>query len=279
MSTESHESYVRKVVRQSARYARELLRENQDLRAVATQLEAERQRLGTALGSAETENNELRLRVDLLTAEMQSALGQMRAMQHQFAAHERQKAELTVKLQELQSESHKHLEGYLEVEQQNTNLVNLYVAGSRLLSTLDHAEVLAGIQEIIVNLVGSEELVILELDGAGGSPRIVEQMGVVANAFELLPPQARSRIDECLRTRQIWTRETEQHADSTLTACIPLAVGGHAIGAIAVFRLLQQKHGIEPLDRELFDLLATHAATALYCTILHQARLNAVAVM
>jgi hypothetical protein len=45
-------------------------------------------------------------------------------------------------------------------------------------------------------------------------------------------------------------------------------------GAIALFRLLPQKAGFQAVDRELFDLLATHAATALYCSGLH-ARLTA----
>jgi hypothetical protein len=45
-------------------------------------------------------------------------------------------------------------------------------------------------------------------------------------------------------------------------------------GAIAIYRLLPQKSGFEEVDRELFELLATHAATALYCTSLH-ARLQA----
>jgi hypothetical protein len=40
-------------------------------------------------------------------------------------------------------------------------------------------------------------------------------------------------------------------------------------GAIALFRLLPQKSGIEAVDRELFELLATHAATALHCARLH----------
>jgi hypothetical protein len=35
-------------------------------------------------------------------------------------------------------------------------------------------------------------------------------------------------------------------------------------GAIAVFRLLAHKPEFEPLDLELFDLLASHAAVALH---------------
>ncbi len=55
-----------------------------------------------------------------------------------------------------------------------------------------------------------------------------------------------------------------------LTACVPLKLSGRVFGVIAVFRLLPQKAGLEPLDRELFDLLATHAATALYCASLSE---------
>jgi hypothetical protein len=41
-------------------------------------------------------------------------------------------------------------------------------------------------------------------------------------------------------------------------------------------RLLEQKRSIEPVDYELFDLLATHAATALYCANLHAEATNTV---
>ena len=281
MTTDSNESYVRRIARQSARYMRDLLRENQELRDLATQLDAERLRLSGELESVAVvaaENRELRARVETLAADLNAALRQLSTTQQQLVVFERQKAELTIRLQDLRSESRRHLEDYLEVEQQNTNLVNLYVAGYRLHSTLDRAEVLAGLQEIIVNLVGSEELAILELDEQGGSPRIVNRIGLEASTFEHLPAEVRARIEDCLRTGQVWTAEG-QHAESTLTACIPLTVDGRAIGAIAVFRLLQQKQGIDPLDRELFGLLVTHAATALYCTSLHAARVNALAVM
>jgi hypothetical protein len=50
---------------------------------------------------------------------------------------------------------------------------------------------------------------------------------------------------------------------------VPLKLEGKVMGVIAIFRLLPQKGGIEDLDRELFDLLATQAAFALYCTGLH----------
>src|ERR1051326_6404126 len=47
---------------------------------------------------------------------------------------------------------------YIDVEQQNTNLANLYVATYQLHGTLDRDRVLAAIKEVIINLIGSEEL-------------------------------------------------------------------------------------------------------------------------
>ena len=46
---------------------------------------------------------------------------------------------------------------YIEVEEQNENLANLYVASYQLHSTLDPVEVVQCIKEILINLIGSEE--------------------------------------------------------------------------------------------------------------------------
>ena len=87
------------------------------------------------------------------------------------------------------------------------------------------------------------------------------------------------RIGRAVQTGEIFVAEPAGASEGVtleerLTACIPLVLDGKVTGAIAIFRLLPQKAGIEDVDRELFDLLATHAATALYCTSVH-ARLMA----
>jgi hypothetical protein len=45
-----------------------------------------------------------------------------------------------------------------------------------------------------------------------------------------------------------------------------MKLDGRLTGLIVLFRMLAQKARVEPLDRELLDLLATHAASALYAT-------------
>ena len=51
--------------------------------------------------------------------------------------------------------------------------------------------------------------------------------------------------------------------------CVPLSVHGRSIGAIVIFKLLQQKEGFSPLDHELFNMLGGHAATALFAARLY----------
>ena len=50
---------------------------------------------------------------------------------------------------------------------------------------------------------------------------------------------------------------------------IPLGVDGRPVGAIVIYKLLQQKDGFSALDNELFTLLAGHAATAIFASRLY----------
>ena len=56
----------------------------------------------------------------------------------------------------IKAETKAYSSRYAEVEQQNSNLANLYVASYRLHGTLDREEVIAAIQEIIANLGNSK---------------------------------------------------------------------------------------------------------------------------
>lgn len=160
----------------------------------------------------------------------------------------------------------------MELEQQHANLTNLYVASVRLHSTLDRQEVLEAIQEIIINLVGCEELAVLELEPDERRLTLAASFGIDAARFRSIPAD-RGRIGRCMRDGTIWIRgeangTAVDPSEAQLTAVVPLSLSGRVTGAIVLFRLLQHKRGIEAIDRELFDLLGTHAAMALHTTTL-----------
>jgi len=188
-------------------------------------------------------------RLGRLVAELDSALNTTRA--------------------EMESRNRDFAERYLEVEQQNTNLANLYVASYQLNGTLDRERVVAAIQEIVINLIGSEEVGIWELDEELSALSLAGSFGINAREWAGVPLGSgvvgtvadtgeRFVISETL----VKPFGREEH----LTACIPLKLDDKVVGVIAIFRLLQQKQALEPVDFELFDLLGSHAASALYCT-------------
>ena len=188
---------------------------------------------------------------------------------------------------ELEEQSRRFSERYVEVEDQNTKLANLYVASYQLNGTLDRERVIASIKEIIINLIGCEELAIWELDHVLGALILTGSFGIDAGAWASIPLGS-GVIGAAAMTGDRFIAEENGSADTpvcadksvrptsadksvrstNLVACIPLKLDDRVVGAIGIFSLLQQKQGLEPIDYELFDLLASHAASALYCTSL-----------
>ena len=239
-------SYVDRVLHDAQRYTRELLDENHRLRELAFGLEEDKRRLGE----------------------------QLQAFRDSAERFDRQQADLQQRLQLMQGESQRFAEQFVEVERQNSNLANLYVASYQLVGTLDRGQVLQVIQEILANLVGSEETAIFER-AEDGSLAVVSTNGLEAQRLAGVGagPGVVATVAASGETWIAGDGGEASGAEATLTACVPLKLADRVTGAIAIFRLLPQKSGVEQVDRELFDLLATHAAMALYCTALH-ARLS-----
>ena len=236
--------YARKVMENSQRFSLGLMGENERLRALAAALQVEK----------------LRLEEEVLAAH--------EAIDH----HKREQLHLQRELAEITSENRHFTSQFAEIEQQNSNLVNLYVATYRLHGTVDRQEAIAIIQEIVANLIGSEEMGIFEADTSGQTLVLIGSNGIKPEEYKALPASA-GLIGRVFSTGERYVAgegDTQglTQSETELTACIPLRVGDRSTGALAIFRLLPQKSGIEALDRELFDLLATHAATALLFTAL-----------
>jgi hypothetical protein len=237
--------YVRKVNEDTRRYAHDLLVDNERLRALLVSAESEKARL---------QEQVLRAQADL-------------------ALRDKEQERLQGAIQQIEAESRSFSTRYADVESENTNLANLYVASYRLHGTVERREVLVSIQEIVANLIGSEEMAIFELAPDGEALSLIASIGVDPSRYRAIP------VGSGIIGRTILSGETfvvhgpdargELPQEVDLTACIPLKLDGRVTGAIALFRLLPQKAGFEAIDKELFELLATHAATALYCSGLH----------
>lgn len=200
---------------------------------------------------------------------IQSLLEENQRLTRLVEAMEREESILKERIEKVENESRTFSARYVEVEQQNTNLANLYVATYQLHGTLNREAVLAAIKEIVINLVGSEELAIWELDDATGSLQLVDSFGIDAVLWDRVG-LGNGIVGNAARSGERFVRgespPTPSKSERTLTAAIPLKLDERVIGVIGVFALLQQKSGLEAVDYELFDLLASHAASALFCT-------------
>jgi hypothetical protein len=225
----SHTSYVDRVREDTQKYVRRLLSENEQLRVTVAQLESEVGRVKQELSQRQQAAQELELAVERIRAESEQYLAQ-----------------------------------YAEVEMHNANLANLYVASYQLHGTLERETVLGSMQEIIVNLVGSEEFAICEIEN--DALTLLASVGLEDRGVSLSTPRVRDAVTSGVP----YIGSPLERDSSEPLVCLPLKLDGRVIGVIVIISLLSHKMQLEPLDHELFDLLATHAATALYCTSLHE---------
>ena len=239
--TDGQRPFIEKVANDTREYIQSILDENGRLVTTVTELEADRDQTRRALEHALFELNTYVLRE--------------RKLEQQVAVIEEERRRSSAR--------------FVEVEQQNTDLANLYVASYQLHGTLDRRRVLGAIQEIVINLIGSEELAVFEMDDRHERLILAASVGIDAEAWTTIEID-RGIIGRAVSTGQRFVGTAASDVtlvrEVGLTACIPLKLDDRVIGAIAIFGLLPQKDGLAPVDYELFDLLATHAASALVCT-------------
>jgi GAF domain-containing protein len=161
-----------------------------------------------------------------------------------------------------------------ESEAQVANLASLYVAVTSVHGALDRPSVLSSVQEIVTNLIGSEEMAIFETDAAHGGLTLLASIGIEPGPYRDIALGA-GAIGRAAATGERLIRQEggslTEDGDAALTACVPLKVAGRIVGVLAVFRLLPHKGRLDAIDIDLFDVLAAHAASALLFTRLYAA--------
>ncbi len=187
---------------------------------------------------------------------------------------EQENASLTSELEQVQKENRDFATMAVEAQEQNVAATNLYVASHRLHATLDADEVLSIIKEILVELVGAEEFGVLLLEEKKKQLELVASEG----AEERLPsrsiPMGEGIIGEVTASRQpfFFERDTPLAQEARLPmAAIPLTMNEEPVGVIVIYKLFDQKPGFSPIDHQVLELLAAHAATALASARLHGA--------
>ncbi len=163
---------------------------------------------------------------------------------------------------------------YVDVETENNMLANLYVASYQLHSTLDFNEVLRIVMEIIINLIGAEKFTIFLMDEKTNELVPVASEGLPLDEM----PKAKmgegtigkvAREGESYFLKDLSSTPTSKVEPANPIVCIPLKIKEHVIGVISIYSIFVQKTTFSNIDYELFNLLAGHAATAIFSSRLY----------
>jgi len=234
---------VLQLFKRGAEFYEELVKENERLRFRNAALEEENARLQRS-DDQPTEVGELERKLREL---------------------EEERKKLVERYKTVESENADFAARYAEIEEEHNTLANLYIASFQLHSTLNFAEVTRIVIEIGINLIGIGRIVLYLLDSEDGKLHPVAGDGL----GEVFDVKARAPIalGEGLIGKA--TEDGERYIcdppreDQTPLAVIPLPSGDQRIGALVLERFLQQKSAWSAVDFELFNLLGTHAGTAL----------------
>ena len=149
---------------------------------------------------------------------------------------------------------------YHDIERENNNLANLYVASFQLHSTMELRELTQIILEILLNFVGAKTFAIQlvdeehgKLSHAGGRRHRARQgargrrrpRGASARSSERAPLH---------RRRAAAQRADLQHLDRPVIV-VPLKIRDRVVGVVIIWDLLSQKTALADVDYELFNLL------------------------
>jgi hypothetical protein len=239
--------FIESFFRKGAEFTRELLRENDRLRHRVVQLEHQ-------------------LSVSSPSASEQT----LRELIERMHALEREKDQLLEEFSRAELLERRFESRFEEIERENSDLANLFVAQSQLHASLQVGDVVNVIVEILLNLVGAGVFAVLLRD-RDGRPRPIAVHGAsaaevtaVAGAQPDIAAVLRSGARHASVEREDGAGSLAGGLDGDPLVCFPLlAPASGVLGAVTIWGFLPQKDAITDVDRQLFDLLSSSAGSAL----------------
>ncbi|OQY16649.1 MAG: hypothetical protein B6I36_09985, partial [Desulfobacteraceae bacterium 4572_35.1] len=174
---------------------------------------------------------------------------------------------------ELEQENLDFANQLVQVEDVNNNLTNLYIASSRLHSTLDRSETLEIIKEVVINFVGAEKFAVFLFDKKTKTLSFETGEGFEENENFADIPLGKGVLGETAASTENYFHkgsiaDGSDDIDAPIVA-IPLIIHEQMIGILAIYRLFIHKEQLETIDYQLFSMLGEHAASALFSSTLY----------
>jgi hypothetical protein len=150
-----------------------------------------------------------------------------------------------------------------DAEEAKAHLARLAVASARLHESDVEADSLRNLQDVLVNLIGTEQIAVWSLSADGRSLALRASQGIDSG------PWKQVAVDQGLLGKAASSGEVvteEQPGGGQPSVCIPLLVGRRLVGVVAVFRLLPHRGRLGRRDNDVFQLVSLQAGFALLCS-------------
>jgi hypothetical protein len=143
----------------------------------------------------------------------------------------------------------------------------VYAARLRLQNAIDQADALDAIREIAGNLIGTEEVAVYKVDKKRSELWLYWAFGVDPNKHSVLVLSREPKLKQALKGKAVYrfrlSNENLLSTDDPVNALVPILVDGVPAAVIVLFRLFPHKPGIEPVDREICEVLSNCAGRAI----------------
>jgi hypothetical protein len=248
------ETFVQQFFRKGAQLTEELLQENDQLRRLHLQLEAENTKLRTQLASDHA----------------------MRDLLRKIKQLEKEKGDLLSHVHEAEMQSTRFGARFHEMEEELAKLANLYVASYQLHSTLDVQLVVRHLKELLQQLVGAQRVAIYMADSQRKYLLLVASEQIDEKKYARIPLGG-DEVGHMSVAERVFLTGTEHIAQGALAKCnekspaavIPLRFDDRVVGVIMIHSVFEQKTSFGEVDFELFKMLGAHAASALVGAMLY----------
>lgn len=174
----------------------------------------------------------------------------------------------------LESENWHFAEMFVQVQDQNEAMTNLYVVSQRIHGSLNKEEVTKSLTEILAELVGAEVFGVFLVDENQGNLELIVDEGASSRLPSTRLVVGEGIIGEVADSGEAFFFDMTKgrSKDPRIPiATVPLRWNDSVLGVIVIYEFLSHKSDLSSLDHQLLDLLATSAASAYVSARLHAA--------
>lgn len=241
------EKSVFRVFEEGRRFTEDLIKENERLRLANIHLKNELQNIENQYVKVDVIR--MKRKVELLEKELFEVRSENQQLKNQFSTVEEENRDFT--------------ERYMKIERQHSDLVNLYVCMYRLHSTVQYHEVIEIIKEIVISLLGAENFAIYIIDETSHEYSLVGFEGMDESLQKSISFEG-GIVGHAIKSGESYIVQRTSESTDKIIACIPLKIGEQAMGVLVIFKLVSHKSDFHPIDFDLFEILSSHAATAIF---------------